>query len=425
MNPSPPIASAAGSQPRPAEAAATRRAKYARLRVTGLPSAAVSATPTQGPCFTQRRDATRAVDYDRAALPASSALVMRRGRPAILRMMSVTEATTTRNPGPHGSKVGELLVVDNNEISGWAVDTSSAQAPLITIVINGTDVTRVPADRRTHRRTVDGLARACGFRLTVHTTLRERLPSVNSVEARFSDGQLLSTPPELRSGLEGTVGVEPDELKKLLDEGYSLVAKSGMLIRTISARPGWEDVALLAYRDVQDTFQSITGRNLFVSYGTLLGLVRNGRLIGHDDDIDAMFLLDATDAETAGRELVQVAAELEDNGQEVPDIYPWGNFHWMSSAGIMFDIFGCWVQDGTINGYMFSFEGARPDVLPVTEQQLGPVKVSTPAVPEKFLAGIYGEDWRIPNPHFQWQPPDEVLIRMSEFATGVRSSTHS
>ena len=339
--------------------------------------------------------------------------------------MKMAEVTTTEDPGAHGSKVGELLVADNNEISGWAVDTSRADAPLITIVINGTDATRVPADRRTHRRTVEGLERACGFRLAVHTTLTERLPSDNSVEARFSDGQSLSTPPEFRSELEGSEGVEPDELKKALDGGYSLLAKSGLLIRTISARPGWEDAALAAYRDTQDTFHSITGRNLFVSYGTLLGLVRNGGLIGHDDDIDAMFLLDATDAETAGREFVQVAAELENKGQEVPDVYPWGNFHWMSSVGIMLDIFGCWVEDGSINGYMFSFEGARPDVLPVMEQQLGPVKVSTPAAPEKFLTGIYGADWRVPNPHFQWQPPDEVLRRMSEFATGVRASTHS
>jgi hypothetical protein len=325
-------------------------------------------------------------------------------------------------PGASDPKVGELLVADNEEISGWAIDPSNEEPPLISIVLNGIEATRVLADRRTHRRTLGGSPRACGFRLAVHETLTDNLPPQNTVEARFADGRPLPSPPHFRCELKGTEGVGAGELKRMLDQGCSLMAKSGLLIKPISARPGWEAVALADYQKAEDAFGAITGRDLFVSYGTLLGLVREGGLISHDDDIDAMFLLHSTNAEAAGRELVQVAAELEQKGQNIQAVFPGGNFHWIAPSGIMLDIFGCWIGDGKVNGYMFSFDGSRSDILPVMERRLGDVTVSVPAAPEKFLTGFYGADWRVPNPHFQWQPSEEVQRKMGTFATGVKAA---
>ncbi len=327
------------------------------------------------------------------------------------------------------NKTGELLVANNEEISGWAIsgqNTGQSQEDfLVTILINGTPATRVHANRQSYIKGDEDNGLACGFTLRVHESLLKTLPLKNKVEAQLPDGQILGFGPEYQCDLIGYEGVSSDELSKQLQSGRTLAAKSGMLIRTISERKGWgalkgwDVLALETYLEAEDVFRKIIGRDLFVAYGTLLGLVREGKLIGHDDDVDAMFMLHGETPEEAGREFLAITDALKQARQNIVSVYTSGNFHWEFPKNILLDVFGCWVGEGEITGYMFSFKGDRLDILPAKRQNLCGLDVLTPANPEKFLEGTYGKNWSIPDPHFQWQPSKMVLNKMDGFAQAI------
>ena len=42
------------------------------------------------------------------------------------------------------------------------------------------------------------------------------------------------------------------------------------------------------------------------------------------------------------------------------------------------------------------------DFLPVQESTLSGHPVNVPSHPERIVAHVYGDDWRIPNPDFRW-----------------------
>ncbi len=310
---------------------------------------------------------------------------------------------------------GELCIANNQEISGWATDGSGKGAPIITLVINGTEATKVHANLAV-TNPVNGKH---GFHLNVHETLLKRLPLANQVEAYFPDG----TPLDINDGFECTLrgfeDVDKGELARILQSGSSLLAKSGLIIKTIASRPGWKKVALEAQVEAEEIFRDIFSKDLFIAYGTLLGLVRENDLIGHDDDVDAMFLLDAQNGYDAGRELFGIAQTLKDAGQNIVNVFPGGNFHWVMSNNIMLDIFGCWSDGAILSSYMCSFDGNMSDLLPVSKQELCGISVCVPANPEKILEGIYGEKWTVPDPHFQWQPSQSSKEHMNDFAQGV------
>lgn len=318
---------------------------------------------------------------------------------------------------------GELLVANNHEISGWAFGPASDEPALVTIIINGIEAVQVRANlRKEIRLSADGQRRPCGFKLAIHQTLRDKLPPTNIIEARLSDGAALPSVNNYLCELTGTNGVSAQELSDAFASGSILIPKSGLLLRPIAARKGWAPIALQSYQEAEHALQAHLGKNLFVAYGTLLGLIRENQLLGHDDDVDAMFLLDSTNAKAAGREFADIAQKLSTAGEKITKVFPGGNLHWQASSGIVLDVFGCWADKDTLNGYMFSFPGSKSDVLPTTRRELHNIDVAIPAAPERFLEGIYGHDWRIPDPQFQWQPSQEIMNRMTEFGSGVRGN---
>ncbi len=318
-------------------------------------------------------------------------------------------------------RFGELLIANNQEISGWAIGASSEEPLLVTLVINGVEAVQVRANLSNKRfRSTDGHDRPCGFKFAIHESLRSKLPATNKIAVRLPDGTLLSTGKDYASELTGADGVSPQALSDELASGRILIPKSGALLRPISARDGWTDKALKSYQEAEKILREQMGKRLFVAYGTLLGLIRENTLLGHDDDVDAMFLLDSTDAKSAGEEFSNIAQTLSSAGQNITSVFPGGNLHWKTSNGVVLDVFGCWADTETLNGYMFSFSGSKSDIFPTVTRNLHGLKITTPAAPERFLEGIYGVEWRIPDPQFQWRPKQETLNRMTEFGKGVR-----
>lgn len=164
---------------------------------------------------------------------------------------------------------------------------------------------------------------------------------------------------------------------------------------------------------------SKAGYQVFLNSGTLLGVVRDGRLIDHDDDIDlAMVLKSGSAIEAAGewralRSDLQAMGIFDDETATNPAIYKL-----KPEDGCEIDLFPAWIEQGGVFVYPHTFgELAEDEVLPLAS--CGVSGRPIPAAPEKMLALNYGDGWRQPDPYFKfpWKASDR---RFKAFLEAVR-----
>lgn len=139
---------------------------------------------------------------------------------------------------------------------------------------------------------------------------------------------------------------------------------------------------------------------VFLNSGTLLGVVRDGRLIDHDDDIDLGVLIPATTEREAGRlwrALTPALAELGEGGDRSSSRSPQVTLR--ARGGVSVDLFPAWIYRGAAFVYPHTY-GALPeaDVLPLGRCAVTGLHI--PANPEAMLAVNYGGEWREPDPYF-------------------------
>ena len=165
-----------------------------------------------------------------------------------------------------------------------------------------------------------------------------------------------------------------------------------------------------------------TGLDVYLAYGCLLGAVRDGKVIGHDFDIDVAFHIPSDDMEEvlAGcrkfvRQLTGISRRVivETNGQiKAQKWFPEHKFC------LTLDLFVSW---GTGDNYYlyFAVPGAPigESIFPLGEAEIEGVRMPAPREPEALLAATYGEDWRIPNPDFRyeidWTPFYDFTVRQN------------
>lgn len=137
----------------------------------------------------------------------------------------------------------------------------------------------------------------------------------------------------------------------------------------------------------------------FLVSGSLLGLVREGRLLPHDDDLDIAILLPATNANEAAKQWVAIRHDLEHRGMLNEPVMAMMNPPILKPTrvgGIPIDLFPAWVEEGKMFIYPHTYgELKRSDVFPLKND--APTRAAIPRYPEKMLAINYGPDWRIPD----------------------------
>jgi SAM-dependent methyltransferase len=150
----------------------------------------------------------------------------------------------------------------------------------------------------------------------------------------------------------------------------------------------------------------------FVAFGALLGAVRGGRLIAHDDDIDLAYVSAYTSPADVARESYQLERLFVANGWQT----------WRFSAndfkvlvdGIdddarWIDIFGAFTTEGVL--YLMPTVAAPQDevtLLPLRTIELEGYPLPAPADPESLLSATYGPGWRVPDPSFRFAVPQHV-----------------
>lgn len=146
-----------------------------------------------------------------------------------------------------------------------------------------------------------------------------------------------------------------------------------------------------------------------IAYGSLLGQVREGHLLAHDDDFDAMVCVEAEDREEFDKRRQEIVAQLREAGWKVRLNGKYWNVHVeRSDSGATIDLFFVHVSGAQAFTHMH-----RMKVLPVPADWLatGPevevdgIRINVPAEPEKFLESRYGKGWTESDPYDDWVWP--------------------
>ena len=298
--------------------------------------------------------------------------------------------------------------VSRNAISGWCIDTPHGEVVDVEIRVGPVVLTTVHADiYRRDLREKWGCS-VGGFNFRISPRLFALLPPREKVEV-WAMGRPLQFTKTCDSHIGNPDGEGIEELQRLLADGYLVSAKSGGVFRPVAQK--WSVDRIFNELDrLNEEFQKLFSKSLFICYGTLLGCIRNGDFIAHDDDVDVCFVADGIDAESAAGEFRHVVDTLKGNGVGVR----WaggGHFHWET-----LDVFIAWFEDGGL--YMYNAGGklSKDRVLPLQAREFKGREVLVPHDSGAVLELIYGANWRTPDPMFQWRVPDETRQKLSRFS---------
>jgi SAM-dependent methyltransferase len=264
----------------------------------------------------------------------------------------------------------------------------------------------------------DGSWTPTGWRVHWPEALRPYLVGTARVGLDDSDGR--------RYEADVTFAGGPDPVQLRDRNGHPLaVDKVGHLTRVFSETD--EDVRGHIVEGTRKALADLRseGYEAHLSYGCLLGAVRDGHMIGHDSDADLAYLSRFT---TPAQVIVESYAMeralrrrgwtlVRMSGADLKLLYPLPD-----GRVVHIDIFGAFHVGDT-----FYQLGGRSGILPrsalapASTITLEGVELPAPADPEAVLAFLYGPSWRTPDPAFQNDDPPGGVRRLEGWLRGVRT----
>ena len=195
-----------------------------------------------------------------------------------------------------------------------------------------------------------------------------------------------------------------------------MIDKWGLLQRPFSGRDAGVVDQMVDITDrILDVMEAECGVQGWIAFGTLLGAAREGKVIGHDSDIDLAYLSDRTTPAEMAVELYEIARALRRHGMTV--LNKSGAFItvvWTSPDGGMasIDVYTCfYVGDLLYETATVRQRVPRSAILPLTELEFEGRMLPAPADPDAMLAVSYGPGWRVPDPSFKHEPGPEIVER--------------
>lgn len=260
------------------------------------------------------------------------------------------------------------------------------------------------------------------------------------------DGFLVQWPKPLRPYLDGVTAVvltDPGAGTVLHDEvvhfgdnterievvnaaGRPLALdKSLKLVETFDTRdPAQVEPLLEAIEEVLGALRQV-GLDPFLAYGTALGAIRDGGLIGHDSDADLGYVSSHDHPVDVIRESFRIQRALTDMGYRVTRYSAIAlKVHVAESDGLDrgLDVFGGFMRDGVL--YLMGeiavpFE--REWIFPLGTASLEGREFPVPADRDRFLTATYGPHWRVPDPAYKFTTPASTIELFNGWFRGMRT----
>lgn len=178
-----------------------------------------------------------------------------------------------------------------------------------------------------------------------------------------------------------------------------------------------------AIDDVLEALRRV-GVDAFLAYGTLLGAVRDGRLIGHDSDADLGYVSVHEHPADVMLESFRIQRRLAEEGYPITR-YSGAAFKVdvQESDGTVrgLDVFGGFMREGHLHlmgEIRTPFQ--RDWVFPLGTTTLEGREYPAPANPDRLLAATYGDSWRTPDPAFHFATPSSTYRRLNGWFRGIR-----
>ena len=213
----------------------------------------------------------------------------------------------------------------------------------------------------------------------------------------------------------------------------SVVDKNGMRLaieKTGQLRPTWGESDSARKSFVLDATEEILNLlisndvDAFLAFGCLLGAVREGKLIAHDNDADIAYVAKSSEPAEVIMESYAIERLMLERGYTTMRMSG-GSFKVMMPTPEGGKV-GCDIFTGFFFGdtfYLMPAVGAkmeRSTLLPQGTVELEGRSVPAPAKPEVLLEATYGPTWRVPDPAFKFHPPARVSRRLESWMRGER-----
>lgn len=146
-----------------------------------------------------------------------------------------------------------------------------------------------------------------------------------------------------------------------------------------------------------------------LAYGSLLGAIREGRLLAHDDDFDIFVTLQANSEDGFAERRREMHRVLESNGWSVELNGKFNNAHiWIEEKGVKLDLFAVW-DDGAVAWTHMERMSWRsmPREWFLTHRpiEVDGIRMEASCHAEEFLKERYGPGWMTPDKHYDWRWP--------------------
>jgi hypothetical protein len=264
----------------------------------------------------------------------------------------------------------------------------------------------------------------------------ERVAAWPSPLRRFLDGRTRVSVVAHVAGLtlyDDEVGLGSGEgrIAVVDEDGRPLgLDKSNRLSHTFDTRTPEQVAPLLdAITEVLAALDE-AGTRAFLAYGTLLGAVREGALIGHDSDADLGYLSPHSHPVDVIRESFRLQRRVAELGY---DTYRYSGLAFRvdvaeadgSKRGL--DVFGGFIAEPVGDQppmlYLMGEIGTpfrREWIYPLTTATLEGRTFPVPADPERLLVATYGPGWRVPDPAYHFETARPTVRRLNGWFRGIR-----